>query len=769
MWLPQGQVLVFFEEVGMRNPPTPSFRLDLAQLSYSGLPFLESLLQAAKFDPLHNPKPQYPGSNRPSPLQHIKRRSLNLLPMVKSFSPLKMPQLDHVADTDPSNKRQAWNEKRRTWMASDNRFSQFLQQGNVSPELLKDEVEVTHELWFPVVGNAGRKQAHHHKLAIRNVLAMLHGKPVVGNNFVDLLINVQDVLNIFSSSPTMKVCDPIKRIFDYLVTIRFDDVRDDPEAAFNIMAWSELPSVQWREGYQEAFVHAAGMLTPQMFATQAFKKLSQMTKTNLQNASTTLNLVVKEAEERLKSFGFSVMLTVNGKMTHSSAKKAFDAFSEFLVIFYEAEYGSWPPNHGNTQGHPSTGSWLTRNVVRRLQEDFGVLYDYLVDTDLYWDRLRAVYRREFEIVSRTQSRDSNFQADLGKLPVTDILVAFDDRHKLAHIPNPYPLLPVNEKPIKAKATTFGFFSSFRKTSTALEDERSKLAVSMAYNDATNSKMPINSHKGKPRSQSMPSIAPADQQDNVLLSAFQDHERDTILSDCTLQEARLGRWILLYGILQTLSQLSVDVASLKHTEGVKYFLCASLANCPPWRSSFESKEQAATQHGSHCWTTFDRMAEAQRYQNQSHHASSHRQSRSSLSTMTKALPSIPSTAQRPSWQTVPETMEGSLPPASPTLVNGMYDHNNTGSQHRRVTSTETTGSQWTDADITDSLRPSMSTIREGSMNEASASVATIMPIHRGVLTNIPRTPNKDQQGVKRRSSGFLEHLDDEQSRAGRSEE
>ena len=75
---------------------------------------------------------------------------------------------------------------------------------------------------------------------------------------------------------------------------------------------------------------------------------------------------------------------------------------------------------------------------------------------------------------------------------------------------------------------------------------------------------------------------------------------TDLKNTTPREARLGRWVLLYGILQVLSTLSVDVQSLKHTEGVRYFLCTDLKRCPEWVVNGQLQYLEASQKRSWCW-------------------------------------------------------------------------------------------------------------------------------------------------------------------------
>lgn len=75
---------------------------------------------------------------------------------------------------------------------------------------------------------------------------------------------------------------------------------------------------------------------------------------------------------------------------------------------------------------------------------------------------------------------------------------------------------------------------------------------------------------------------------------------TDLKNCTPREARLGRWMLLYGILQVLSTLSVDVQALKYTDGVRYFLCSDLKRLPEWVTGGQVEHLEARQQHSWCW-------------------------------------------------------------------------------------------------------------------------------------------------------------------------
>ena len=86
----------------------------------------------------------------------------------------------------------------------------------------------------------------------------------------------------------------------------------------------------------------------------------------------------------------------------------------------------------------------------------------------------------------------------------------------------------------------------------------------------------------------------------MIDKFEQYELTTDLKHATPREARLGRWVLLYGILQVLSTLSCDVQGLKHTDGVRYFLCTDLKRLPEWVTNGQIEHLEASQQRSWCW-------------------------------------------------------------------------------------------------------------------------------------------------------------------------
>lgn len=62
----------------------------------------------------------------------------------------------------------------------------------------------------------------------------------------------------------------------------------------------------------------------------------------------------------------------------------------------------------------------------------------------------------------------------------------------------------------------------------------------------------------------------------------DHEATTKHEDLDTHDGRLGRWIVIYCMMQLLSKVAVDIQGLRYRPGVEYFLHANLDGTPPWR-------------------------------------------------------------------------------------------------------------------------------------------------------------------------------------------
>lgn len=67
------------------------------------------------------------------------------------------------------------------------------------------------------------------------------------------------------------------------------------------------------------------------------------------------------------------------------------------------------------------------------------------------------------------------------------------------------------------------------------------------------------------------------------------------------DARRGRWILIYGVLQVLATVGVDAPNAKWKDGVSYHLSPPMAGIVPWAADDWPAEPEAAHELSHCWT------------------------------------------------------------------------------------------------------------------------------------------------------------------------
>lgn len=428
--------------------------------------------------------------------------------------------------------------------------------------------------------------------------------------------------------------DNVLTLMSYISARGIDDVRNDPEAAVGLLAWSEDPKVRWEEAWRESFVHAAGLYgtgrgQAVMDSCADFKGLSPITRALLERASLETQLRVQAAEERLASFDFADMWPAplvtgssSGVALSSPAKETADRLQRFFVKHYRNVYGGrWPPApaaHGNA---PSRGTdeavWLTRTVTQALQKDFGALYDYLVNRDIIWDMSETRASRKWLMVS--ESGNKAFEADAPDLPITDILIEFDNRQRFPHIPHPYPLVPESvpaqlQSPTSALSPTgpggSGSMSFLKRNRANTESENASQAggahrpgalerrVQLAYTESTNIY-----------------LLGSDFSESELIKSFVKFEKTDRLGEVDPSLARRGRWVLIYGILQTLASVSVDAPGVRYREGVPYHLSPQLkgARIPPWSKKTGASKHAVGGRGaqadyieaahelSHCWT------------------------------------------------------------------------------------------------------------------------------------------------------------------------
>jgi hypothetical protein len=484
-----GGVLIYFKEEQMDDErPLPSIRAKLDVLENSGSTWLKEMLHHSREEDSDDgwALPSMPESST-SPQDYSqyhnqpRRRMLGpTSPGGRSPPPFDIDQSYDGISTRAASRLDNFSEVGRSQRS--NSDATFRRPTEDSP---------THKLWFTApehIKTAQGQRMHH--VAIRNFLAMLHGKPIVGADLFDMLNTLQpqieDMYKFDDDQSRVSARDrSIQMITNYLGQHGIDDVRSSIKSAMCLLTWSEQEHVKWRQGYLENFVHLAGVMIPELEDVPEFKRLSIVTRRNLGIAAKTLQLCKMEAEEKLAVFDFSDLWEDTSKVANSPVYHSYQAFRLFLINHYSRNYSKWPPANDKT--------WLNRKIVLALQEDFGSLYEYLVNRDVVWNPREERASRKWEMAHR---KDNDFKADVPELGVTDLLVRFDAKFNYAHIPHPYPLLPREIPRTTKEKEKKSLFSSLKKEKSrdVTKDAKAHLQLSILFSDATNiEKLDVNFH------------------------------------------------------------------------------------------------------------------------------------------------------------------------------------------------------------------------------------------------------------------------------------
>ncbi|KLU88681.1 hypothetical protein MAPG_07666 [Magnaporthiopsis poae ATCC 64411] len=567
LWDMDGDVLVFFGHKGQQPRPNPSFRLSSHIIEATESRYLIMLLREGFTD----------GED------------------LSVAGPASMMAHRHASRAESSLSGQSG--------------------GRSAPVMSEDggaDGQISYELYFPSPPNLTRIDQLRYHITTRNVFALLYHASLVGLSLYQALGDLHARLETYMSTET----DNLGAIVQYLAARAIDDVRNDVEGAVSLLAWSESADVRWAEGWREFFLHCAGMY-PRVELCADFKNVSPITRALLERASLETQLRVQAAEERLAEFQYgdmwpSAVATVastSGPVAPSPAKAAADRLQKFFVGYYSRVYGRWPPlppppangMPGVAVGDPDDEMWLTRTVAQNLQKDFSALYDYLVDRDIIWDGSEARAGRKWMLVSSSGNR--GFEADSEDLPMTDMLIEFDNRLRFPHIPRPYPLVPESIPPPPAAAAVAaaaaarngnGKEKSGKKSSnngsgtttpTSGRNAVVERKVALAYTEATNIM-----------------LLGSDFVQSDLIDAFLKFEKSDRVGEVDPSTARRGRWTLIYGILQTLASVSVDAPNMRYREDVAYHLSPRLkgAKVPPWKKGSGGAPQEAGHELSYCW-------------------------------------------------------------------------------------------------------------------------------------------------------------------------
>jgi hypothetical protein len=483
MWMQDGNCLIFFAEETSDEDPKAMCRIHSQTLEQARSVFMINLLKYGEIIPDEDdadsiapsssasaPNPTWPLVERGySSLDDYVNDSTTIGALLSPRSPELVGHNSRGQRFEPPNGPNRFGDEE--YATEGHSFNRRTRAG-----------EITHEIWFRAPSHITKPEVQRrHHMATRNYLALLYGRPLIGNDFYEMLSDLQNVMDTY-----YELNDPADRwnsgqaIMHYLSQRQLDDCRGNLSHALGLMAWCEQRTVQWEAGYLEGFVHASGMFATNTSDMKEFRNISQVSRHKLHNCYNAFQLRLMDAEERLTRFEFNELWYAEGVSNGHPAQRAYDELREFLRTFYATIWGEWPPRERDHQGH-----WLSRTVVNRLQADLGALYDYIVDRDVTWDVSEERHTRKWEMISRGNYGRSGFDPDNHGLPVTNMLVGFDTMLKYEHIPHPFPLLPQSSAPVKEKSTKKGLFGKLNRKEQTVAGPKEQYQMALAFNAATN--------------------------------------------------------------------------------------------------------------------------------------------------------------------------------------------------------------------------------------------------------------------------------------------
>ncbi|KAK9794498.1 putative Choriogenin Hminor [Seiridium cardinale] len=395
-------------------------------------------------------------------------------------------------------------------------------------------------------------------IAMRNMFALLTGQPLVGNKsqptIFAALMRVSGLLTEFdfTSVDGTTFGDSVDMSFGFFMEgLAVADVRHSREKTLEALVLGERMK-SW-ELYNEAFSHAVGKYTALLdLHSPLWDQVSEHTRQRLERGHFELLSRQNNVNTRLENFEFPALFSglANSTTQYKNVKfgrwkSSFGRMRSFVLGYYKSSFGSWPPK-ARSKKNPFTESGLNRQVLKILYSDLCALYDLIVDR-------QSLTPRSMDSDKMEEDENDPMSA------LRRILTEFDQSSPPVLPPIPYdtPRLPdfrsVKENYYDLPA------KDQKKLDSNYQEHEFLLILSKSYDFETlRLKLPFT-------------------------EAFKDFEEKEAKGKpiSEIADQRIGYFLFLYVVIQSLPMLVVDAPGLNFTEGVEYFLCQPPKGQPPW--------------------------------------------------------------------------------------------------------------------------------------------------------------------------------------------
>ena len=429
----------------------------------------------------------------------------------------------------------------------------------------------------------------------RNLFAFLLRKPLVATpKHPDLFTTVLQVAGLlrrfnFCNYDGSSFGDFVDEVFDvFIVETGIADVRNSREKTLQALILAE--QMKSFNLYNEAFAHAVGKYESLLeLKSPLFERISASTRQRLDRAHMDLVGRQQNAALKLEEFEFpSLFAGVASSTSHEEFRhvrfkewrSSFHKMRSFVLGYYKTLFGSWPPR-ARSKRNPFSQSGLNRLALKILYSDLCALYDLLVDrTNLTPQRRSSGSKandegekgsgdkekekemeKEEKENERERDRERDIEANLAALRA--ILSEFDKSSPpvLPRIPFDVPKLP----------SMTALYENYRELPTK---KQAKYSKSLQPHELQ--LLLIKSHNIDTDSLEMPFLTAFKEFElREARSASHSHIEDDLI------DQRIGTWLFLYVVIQSLPMLVVDAPGLRYGDGVEYFLCEAPQGNPPW--------------------------------------------------------------------------------------------------------------------------------------------------------------------------------------------
>ncbi|KAJ1333921.1 hypothetical protein MN608_03919 [Microdochium nivale] len=435
---------------------------------------------------------------------------------------------------------------------------------NVYPPPQESLEENEHNLYLLMSpSHAGEPGEFERLVSVRNLFAFLTGQPLVATSakptLFRVLLEISDLLKEyqFTSADGTSFGDAVNMSFSYLMDQHaLADVRHSREKTLEALVLGER--MRSMDLYKEAFAHAVGKYTAiRELKSTLWDLVTPDTLERLERAHIDLVIRQNNVNNRLEYFDFPALFTgIANSTTHTEYRdvkyaiwrKSFNRMKQLVLGHYKTKFGNWPPK-ARSKKNTFSESGLNRQVLKILYSDCCALYDLLVN------------RENITTRAIDQSADDS-DDDMGNPHLSALrrmLTEFDHSSPPVLPPMPFdvPMLP-DMSTIKANYATLPAKEQQRLDKN-LQDYERVLILNKSY-DFETSKLR-----------------------NPLLVEFLELEDKETKGKTVAEmvEQRIGYWLFLYVVIQSLPMLVVDAPGLHFTEGVEYFLCQPPRGHPPW--------------------------------------------------------------------------------------------------------------------------------------------------------------------------------------------